>query len=622
MAQPRVSLLLTAVDRVTGVVDKVTRSLSTLNTKLRRTDRAFKIFSKRLDKSMGYMKRFGSFARNIGRSMTTFITLPIVAAGAAALNEFRKFEKGLIGVSKTTDFVVGPQLDAFGQKIIDMSKKMPIAATELLSYAEATGQMGVTGEENILAYTETLAKLQTATKLTGEEGAAAIARILNVTGDFDKKGGVRAIKEFGDSITFLGNTVAANEAEIVGVATRIAGNVSRFKISSNEVLALSAALKALGKESELAGSVTGKIFGSIEQAVLKGGDKLKVIQTLTNKMSRQELKFKLENKPIELLRTIFEGLQKVQKSKGGNFIEVLKNIDLEGVRVNDILGTMITKFDFIEQKLDEIKSGKQIGALDQEFTKFLDSLDARLGISLNKLKSLAIKMGKYLEPVLTKILKIADSVFGFLEKNPALTEFAMIMAGILAIIGPILIIFGGFLMVIPAIMAALPALGLTFGGVALAILAIPIAIGLVIYSIFMLIKHWDKVKQVASDTWDWIAEKALMQKRIWIDPMIQSLEWIVDLFKQVSFSIPTFGSPGVNDKNSSRGPSSDTGFGSSYLGSSLKPPSVSKDSNINVKQNAELSIKLDGNVGSAKVTKQVGFDKININRGLQMSGAM
>ena len=155
-------------------------------------------------------------AQSLGRNMK-FLYGAIAAAGAIrGLQEMVKlyadFEAGLIGVGKTAN-LSKTELAALGQDIDALSKRIPVATDELLAIAQSAGQLGVKGAANILKFTETVAKLGTATDLSGNDAAMALARILNVTGE-----AMGTVDVLGSVIVALGNNFAATESQIADMA--------------------------------------------------------------------------------------------------------------------------------------------------------------------------------------------------------------------------------------------------------------------------------------------------------------------------------------------------------------------------------------------------------------------
>src|SRR5690606_28583536 len=136
----------------------------------------------------------------------------------------------------------------------------------LLEIGQAAGQLGVTGTDNILKFSDTVAQLGSASNIAGEEEATVLARHLNVTGE-----GVENGDRLAAAIVSLGNTSAATEAEIARAATSVAQATAIFGVGSDEAAGFGAALAALGVRAELSGSALGRAFRAIDASIREGG---------------------------------------------------------------------------------------------------------------------------------------------------------------------------------------------------------------------------------------------------------------------------------------------------------------------------------------------------------------
>ena len=334
-------------------------------------------------------KALGNSVMAFGRATAAFLLTPVgaiigtLAALFALISSNKKtiveFDAGLRGVQKTTN-MADEELFKFGDAVIALSNNLKsVSSKELLEYAQVAGQLGVKGSANILKFSETLARLQTASDISGEQGASEIARLLTLT-----DGGVENVQAFGDEIVNLGNNFAATEKEILANAERIAQNTGLYKIGRQEVLAYATATKAVGVEAELVGSTFGRTLGTIEKA-LRTGNGAEAFAAVTGK-SVEELKKAFKQDASGVFNEFIAGLNKVNKT-GGSVNAVLERVNITAIRDQAVLASLATNgYDVLNDAMDKVRTSG--GALGNEFetaNKKLENVGKRIGISWDNL---------------------------------------------------------------------------------------------------------------------------------------------------------------------------------------------------------------------------------------------
>ena len=340
-----------------------------------------------------------------GSSVTTQIQLLIrtlaslgLAAGALevvrrSVASFADFERGLIAVGKTTN-ASGAELDALGKGVRDLSRTIPVATGEMLSIAQAAGQLGVKGNANILRFVETVGKLGLASDLSGEEAATSLARILTVTGD-----GIEQVDRLGSTIVRLGNNFAATEAEITAVATRVAQSTSLFDVGAKDVLGIATALRAVGVQAELGGSTVGAAFQAINTAVRQGGEELATLERITGQTGKA-LREEFFEDSVATFQRFVEGLGAVQQS-GGDVKAALEGVGLNGREVVQVLGTLAKRSDVLGNALGHANKEWEANlALSQEAAIAATSFSAQMQIVSNAVDEAAAEVGRALAPAL------------------------------------------------------------------------------------------------------------------------------------------------------------------------------------------------------------------------------
>ena len=310
-----------------------------------------------------------------------------IYAVVRVVGTLRDFEDGLVGVGKTTN-IIGPALDSLGDDILQLGSGLRNGTEELLGIAQAAGQLGVSGKAGILAFTETVAMLGSASNLVGEEAATKLARMLNIAGEAPETVGTLAAV-----IVELGNNVAATEKEIAHTATQVALATSAFGVSSAEAAAFGATLAALGVRAELAGSSIGRSFRAIDAAVRQGGAQMKVLEKITGQTAASITKTFGES-ATKGFQLFIEGLGRIKSEEGaGGVTEALEEMGLSGEEILKVLPTMAGASELFGASID--RAGTQVlnaTALIDEHGRAIDTLGGELGRVKNSWTAFQLSM--------------------------------------------------------------------------------------------------------------------------------------------------------------------------------------------------------------------------------------
>lgn len=166
-------------------------------------------------------------------------------------------------------------------------------------------------------------------------------------------------------------------------------------------------------------------------------------------------------------------------------------------------------------RVSEIFKNNDLELIDQntlnKANEFNDSIDTIRATGQLALQTLGMQLAGYLAPAMEKISQIMAKIFAWLSKlSPTTLTIIAAIAGVIAVLAPLLLIVGKFAFAISSIMTLMSTLGLTFtgllapiAGVVAAIVGL-IAIGIILY------KNWDKIKAFLIARWKWIKSQAVM----------------------------------------------------------------------------------------------------------------
>lgn len=500
--------------------DKFTRTVSQMSKSIKGFSRDAVAGIKRVD------HRVNSMIRGVGKLGLLLGGLTLGTLASSAFNDVTQFETGLVGVGKTTG-IEGSKLKDLGVDILKTSKALrTIESEKLLELAQSAGQLGVKGTEDILKFSTVLAKLEGASDVVGEEGASSIARLLTLT-----KEGPAVVDKFASSLVALGNSSAATESEILGVASEVARSTNAYGLKSKEILGLAATLKSLDVRPEAAGTAVGKVFRSIEMATIKGGKDLSNFGKVMGLTSSQVTET-FKNNPNEAFNLFIKGLDRIGK-EGGSIAKVLNNVGLSGETVSKGIIPLATNYELLSDKIGMASSGFENNiALQEEFEASQKTVknginsikiafsnlaieQATAGSGLETLQDVLFYVAENMDIVIASVLSLIALFITWkaivLAATIATTANSIAMGVMAARTGAMAIAMKGNVVAIGAYRVAMAlSTGITWlataattaFGIAMnlglwPILAIIAAIALVVYAI----KNWSKISEWFGEKW-------------------------------------------------------------------------------------------------------------------------
>ena len=400
----------------------------------------------KIQTASGRMVRSAEVHRESWQTAGTAITA-FGVAGAAALALSAKaaldWESAWAGVLKTVDGAPD-QLNTLETSLRQLSLELPASSTKIAGVAESAGQLGV-GVDGIEAFTRTMINLGETTNLSAEEAATAIARMSNIFGT-----AVSDVGRFGATVVDLGNNSATTEAEIVGMATRLAAAGKQAGLSEASVLAFASTLTSVGVEAEAGGTALSKVFTSIGDATRDGGDKLQTFAEIAG-VSTSEFQAAFEQDAAGAITMFIDGMGRLAES-GGSTTKVFDDLELTDQRLMRAILSTASAGELLNEQLTLGNTAWQENtALTDEAAKRYDTAAAKLQLAKNAINDAAITIGEDFLPVLADMAGAVANVAGVIGALPDPvrkigTGFTVAATGV-ALLG------GLFLTIVPKIQA-------------------------------------------------------------------------------------------------------------------------------------------------------------------------
>ncbi len=328
------------------------------------------------------------------------------------------FESAMTGVAKTTD-LTDEELADMSDAIKAMSTEIPASTTEIAAVAEAAGQLGIQ-KDALLDFTRVMTMLGTATNMTAEDAATALARFANITGmsadNYDRLGAV---------IVDLGNNFATTESEITQMGTRLASAGKLAGLTEPEIMALSAAMSSVGIEAEAGGTAMTQTLNAIEKAVANGSDALQGFADVAG-MSADAFAETWNTDALGALTAFIRGLGNLDE-QGESAVLVLEDLGLKGIRQSNMLKSLALAADEMDSAVQTANTAWDENiALTNEANKRYATTQSKLDMMQNAYNNLKVAVGDAFTPTLrdaydagTDILNVLSE---FVQENPALVK--------------------------------------------------------------------------------------------------------------------------------------------------------------------------------------------------------
>ena len=320
---------------------------------------------------------------------TAVLAAPLVGATKAAM----EVESEMAEIRKVVDFDTPEQFKQMGQDILDLSTKMPMAASGIAKIVAAGGQAGI-AKEDLLEFAQDAVKMGVAFDLTADQAGDMMAKWRSA---FDlNQDGVVALA---DKINYLGNTTAASAPLISDVVTRIGPLGEIGGVASGEIAALGATMIQTGTKSDVAATgIKNLILGmSIGEKATKS--QAAAFQQLG--FDAADMAKRMQTDAKGAILDVFHAIQALPKDQQAG---VLK--DLFGEESIGAISPLLSKLNLLEDNFNKVSDAtKYGGSVDAEYAARCETTANQMYLFKNSMTAVAIEIGSALLPAINSILR-------------------------------------------------------------------------------------------------------------------------------------------------------------------------------------------------------------------------
>lgn len=423
----KVLTIFTALDKVTPVVDKVSKSSSSIQ--------------KKLDKISNKMLAFG------GAVMT-------VAGGA--LNEFIKFEDKMTDIKKVFNEAPATfqqQFKKVEKGILEISKKTrtPIADLQEMSYQ--AGRIGISGKD-MLPFLEVMNKFNVALGEDFPGGAKQaseeVTKLVYLFKDMDSKVPARELNRIGSAINDLVQGGIASAENLTNFSQRFSGLPEVIAPVSSSILALGTTLESMGTEWEIAASGSKRFLAVALNDLPAFAKQMGISKKAALDLIQTDSAQFIVNFAQSLKGLNAEQFQKKMKSLG---------LNLQGAR--DVIGKLASDKGLAIWNKNLAISRREIEAatsITDEYALKNDNSAGKLGQLKNAVTATAIEVGRALIPALTEVMEqlspILNALATWIGQNPSVITGVVTLAAMVFSLGVAIKIFNAAMLIGQGIMVA------------------------------------------------------------------------------------------------------------------------------------------------------------------------
>jgi TP901 family phage tail tape measure protein len=382
---------------------------------------------KSIDQSEKRLKDFGKAAEDVGKKLTTFVTLPILGLGTAAIKTAADFEQSMLSVQAISG-ATGRQLEELSAAARKFGATTQFSASEAASAMEFLAMAGF-DVNKIMSAMPSVLSLAAASNV--DLGASADI-VTNIMSGFNLTS-----EELSRTVDVLTKQFTSSNTDLrqLGSAFRFVGPVAQaFNVSIEQTSAALGILSDAGIQGSAAGTGLRRVLSTLAESAEKLG-----IETLTAEGNMRPLDKIIGDLEVKGLSAADS--MAIFGERGGPALQVLLS------RGSAALAEMTASLQNVDGLAASIAETRMQGLNGQ----------------LRQLKSVAqefaITIGNDLAPMIKDIVsKLTDFTRSLTELDAKQRGVILTVAGVAAAIGPLIFLVGKSIAIFTALKAAVIAL--------------------------------------------------------------------------------------------------------------------------------------------------------------------
>ena len=436
-------------------VDKTSREYMKLEREIIKTENQLKTFEKELRKigsaklqAVGaQFQQIGGKMQAAGKTLTQKLTVPLVAAGGAAVKVGMDFDAEMSKVAAISG-ATGEDFDKLRAKAREMGAKTKFSATEAGQGLEYMAMAGWTTDQMTAALEPTL-KLAAA---SGEDlGTTSDILTDSLTGFGKSANDAEELTNIMAAASSNANTNVGMMGETFKYAASVAGS---YGYTMQDTALMTGLLANAGIKASQAGTTLRAIMSRLATDAGASSKSLGALGTLTKKLG---VEFYNADGSMRPLRDVINDSRKAWK---GLTQEEQANYGKKIAGQNAMSGWMAlmnASTDDVEKLTNAIDNSD--GAVDKMYDTMTDNFAGALAELKSALEEVGITISDILTPYLRKATEwVRDLATKFSNASPQFQKTVVTIAAVVAAIGPLLMVGGKLMSGIGTVIRFIPML--------------------------------------------------------------------------------------------------------------------------------------------------------------------
>ncbi|WP_044528714.1 phage tail tape measure protein [Herbaspirillum sp. B65] len=448
--------LITGVDKLSPTLAGIRKNIASFRKQLTSSSLGEKI-------SLGELVQGGAFAATM------------IAATKSAID----FESAMADVKKVVNFDTPDQFKQMNQEVLQMSRRLPMAAKDIAAIVAAGGQAGFDRSE-LPRFAEDAVKMGVAFDQTAAEAGEMMAKwrtSFRMTQD--------EVVALSDKINYLGNTGPAKAKQISAIVTRIGPLAEVAGLASGQIAAMGATLAGVGIQEDVAATGMKNFFLTLTAGASATKQQQQTFKAL--RLDAKKLAIDMQKDAQGTMLRVLTAVSKVDKPKQASVLQ-----QLFGRESIEAIAPMLTNLDKLKENLDKVTdSTKFANSMNQEYAARAATTANNIQLFTNRVIALGVNVGNVMLPPLNSFLGLAgpitDGIAAMAAANPWLIKGLVGAAA-------------GFVALRIAVLGATLATRLFLAVSSLT--PIGIAVRLIALAAGFLIANWRSVGPFFSQMWD------------------------------------------------------------------------------------------------------------------------